>query len=116
MSSIFNLDIEPFLLELRRKNNERNEEWTKGADTTLVFRALELGGEVGELLNAIKKIERAAAGWVGSTVTYDDVLDEIADVQICLDRVAEYFSANLETITRAKFNKTSEKYGLKVKM
>lgn len=116
MSSIFSLPEMPFLTKLREANIARQEEWTKGEETDLMYRALELGGEVGELLNKIKKLERQSRGWVGSKVTYEEIAEEIADGLICLDLVAEYLHLDLAKITEAKFNKTSEKYGLKVKM
>jgi len=103
---------EPFLDHLRRVNLSRYEAWVEGADAGIVFDALELGGEVGELLNVVKKLEREERGWRGSRAASKDFADECADVLICLDKLARRRNVDLAAVTISKFNATSEKVGL----
>lgn len=85
---------------------------TVSNDAGIMFDALELGGEVGELLNVVKKLEREDRGWRGSRATDHDFADECADVLICLDKLARRKGVDLVAATIAKFNATSEKVGL----
>ncbi|MES3042715.1 hypothetical protein [Sphingomonas faeni] len=103
---------EAFLDQLRRVNLARYEAWVEGADAGIMFDALELGGEVGELLNVVKKLEREERGWRGSRASPDDFADECADVLICLDKLARRKGVDLAAATIAKFNATSEKVDL----
>lgn len=103
---------EAFLDQLRRVNLARYEAWVEGADAGIMFDALELGGEVGELLNVVKKLEREERGWRGSRANPADFDDECADVMICLDKLARRRNVDLAAATIAKFNATSEKVGL----
>jgi hypothetical protein len=81
-------------------------------DAGMMFDALELGGEVGELLNIVKKLEREERGWRGSRANPADFDDECADVLICLDKLARRRNVDLAAVTIAKFNATSDKVGL----
>jgi len=103
---------EAFLDQLRRVNLARYEAWIEGADAGIMFDALELGGEVGELLNVVKKLEREERGWRGSRASPEDFADECADVLICLDKLARRKGVDLAAATIAKFNATSEKVDL----
>lgn len=85
---------------------------TVSNDAGIMFDALELGGEVGELLNVVKKLEREDRGWRGSRASEQDFADECADVLICLDKLARRRGVDLAAATVAKFNATSEKVGL----
>jgi len=105
-----------FLHQLRRVNTERYEAWVEGADAGIMFDALELGGEVGELLNVVKKLEREERGWRGSRADPADFADECADVLICLDKLARRRGVDLIAATTAKFNATSDKVGLPHKL
>src|SRR5215471_13331398 len=61
----------------------RNEEWDPPSGSPgLMFRAIEMGGEVGEALNKIKKLEREWLGMRGSRATVEEVGEELADVVI----------------------------------
>lgn len=101
---------------LRDANEARNAEWTKGEGTSIVFKGNELAGEVGEACNVIKKLYRERQGWVGSRATLNDLAEELADVVICADLIAMDEGIDLDAAVRAKFNKTSEKYGLSVRL
>jgi len=104
---------EAFLDQLRRVNTERYQAWVgDGQDAGILFDAAELGGEVGELLNVVKKLEREERGWRGSRAAPEDFADECADVLICLDKLARRRGVDLTAATIAKFNATSDKVGL----
>lgn len=105
-----------FLTKLRQVNSDRYDAWVKGNDAGIMFDALELGGEVGELLNVVKKLEREKLGWVGSRAQEQDFADECADVLICLDKLARRRGVDLIAATTAKFNATSDKVGLPHKL
>ena len=105
--------VEGFLAQLRRVNTGRYHAWVgAGQDAGILFDAAELGGEVGELLNVVKKLEREERGWRGSRAAPEDFADECADVLICLDKLARRRGVDLEAATIAKFNATSDKVGL----
>lgn len=74
---------------LRLADVERQAEWPGGERADLAFRGLELGGEVGELLNLVKKRVRLERDIAGTTETraklQDELRDELGDVIICLD-------------------------------
>ncbi|WP_333703374.1 MazG-like family protein [Sphingobium yanoikuyae] len=89
---------------------------TVSNDAGIMFDALELGGEVGELLNVVKKLEREDRGWRGSRATPEDFADECADVLICLDKLARRRGVDLAAVTVRKFNATSDKVGLPHKL
>lgn len=108
---------EDFLSQLRRVNTDRYNAWVgDGEDAGILFDAAELGGEVGELLNVVKKLEREVRGWRGSRAAPKDFADECADVLICLDKLARRQDVDLAAATVAKFNATSDKVGLPHKL
>lgn len=71
----------------------------------------ELAGEVGELCNIVKKIERERLGIVGSRASIDNLADELADVVIVADLIAAIAGINLEAAVCRKFNHTSKARG-----
>jgi NTP pyrophosphatase (non-canonical NTP hydrolase) len=104
------------LQDLRHANQKRHVEWAKGVDVPLSFRGLELAGEAGEVCNELKKLERARLGMVGSKDNIDGLKEELADVLVCVDLIAMDLNIDLSEVLRAKFNKTSEKYGLSTRL
>jgi NTP pyrophosphatase (non-canonical NTP hydrolase) len=72
-------------------------------------------GELGEAANIIKKLNRVRDGIPGNRETEAELraalADEIADVAIYLDLLAQAAGFDLETIRDAKFDKTSKKIG-----
>lgn len=106
--------MELTLKQIRDANVRRSIEWMgeKPGEKDLMFCAVELGGEVGEALNVIKKLERGRLGVRGGIVDREALCEELADVMICVDRVAAAMSIDLDSAVKRKFNKTSEKYGL----
>lgn len=104
--------------ELRAANVDRDVEWTasSGVRADLSFRAMELGGEVGEALNEAKKLVREANGWPGSRSSKAKLAEELADVVICADLMAMELGIDLGWAVRSKFNATSNKVGLTTKL
>lgn len=103
--------------QLRAANVLRQKEWDTGSEkVSLAFRGNELAGEVGELCNVLKKLERERIGIVGSRATPAQAAEELADVVICADLIALDLGVDLGAATRDKFNATSAKYGLSTTM
>jgi len=75
-----------------------------------------MAGEVGEACNVIKKLERERMGIRGSRATVEQLAEELADVVICADLIAMKEGIDLMASVAIKFNKTSEKVGLKTRM
>ena len=98
---------------LREANRRRQQEWPGNDKADLAFRAIELAGEAGEVSEAIKKFLRAQRGIKGSTATRDDVAQEMGDLLVSLDLLADALGINLGDAVRRKFNATSEKYGMR---
>ena len=101
---------------LREANEVRQAEWDKEGGISLSYRGNELAGEVGEACNIIKKLERERLGIRGSRATKEQLAEELADVQICIDLIAMHEGIDLDAATIAKFNATSEKYGLATRL
>ena len=73
-------------------------------------------GEFGEAANIAKKLNRVRDGIPGNGDLSPDVLrqqlkDELADVYIYLDLLAQSEDIDLEDAVVSKFNRTSEKIG-----
>lgn len=101
---------------LRRANEARQEEWPGSINADLEFRAIEVAGEVGELLEAVKKYVRARRGIGGSTATAADIADEMADAVIALDLLGRELEIDLAPALIRKFNRTSEKHDLRTRI
>jgi NTP pyrophosphatase (non-canonical NTP hydrolase) len=101
---------------LRSANIARQQELDAGNQLTLAYRGNELAGEVGEACNIIKKIERERLSIAGSRATVEQLTEELADVIICCDLIAMDCGIDLDAAVRAKFNKTSEKVGLRTRL
>jgi NTP pyrophosphatase (non-canonical NTP hydrolase) len=108
------------LKELREANIARQKEWRGAEKVDLAFRGLEMAGEAGELANKLKKLVRLQRGITGTQeereALLDDIADEMGDVLVCLDLIAEDLGIDLGLATRIKFNKTSAKQGLNTRM
>ena len=71
---------------LREANAVRQREWDAGGEANNSdWRMNELAGEVGEVCNVLKKINRERVGVAGSRATVVDLAEELADVVICID-------------------------------
>lgn len=105
-----------FLDELRRLNIERQKEWDPENKATLSFRGLEFAGEAGELASKVKKLARKTEfDFVGSNYDMEDIKEEVGDVLITLDILCNMMNIDIAEVTRAKFNSTSEKVGMRTK-
>jgi len=109
--------------DLRDANVERAEIWNGDAERDeygeILFRATELGGEAGEVLDAVKKYARYLKDMAGGkdySESRQAVADELADTIICCDRVAEMMNIDLSEAVKDKFNETSDKHGFHVKL
>ena len=102
--------------KLRQANIKRDKEWAKGVKISLSFRGVELGGEAGEVCNEVKKLERHRMGIAGGKESIEGLREELADVMICADLIAMQFEIDLGEAIKAKFNKTSEKYGMETRI
>lgn len=101
---------------LRNANQKRQDLWDPKRIATPLFRATELGGECGEALNEVKKLEREKMGFRGSRTTVEKLADELADVIICADLVAAEYDIDLWEAVKRKFNETSDKVGFDIKL
>ncbi len=114
------LDLSAF----RPINVQRATEGFKCYDNQpLTYWTTALAGEVGELCNMIKKIQRVERGGVdgGSSYTAKDITkemlkEEIGGIAIYLDLLASLLDISLEEAIVDTFNSKSEKYGFKEKL
>ena len=106
------------LTAFRQASIAREVEWASDTQEPLpiLFKATELGGEAGEVLNIVKKLERERMGWTGSRATVEQRADELADLVICADLLAEPYGIDLVAAIVRKFNATSEQRGLATRM
>jgi NTP pyrophosphatase (non-canonical NTP hydrolase) len=109
-----------FLTQLRQKNNERQTMWSGAENVDILFRAVEFAGEAGEVANAVKKVYRAQNCIIGNNKDIHDLMEnlieEIGDVLITIDLLANEFDIDLEDAVKSKFNKTSKKVSIPVFM
>lgn len=94
--------------------DERSVEWRHGQpELPIEFSAMELGGEAGEVLNAVKKHVRHQYGLVGGKENnIGAIAEELGDVVICCALMASRLGIDLEHAVVTKFNKTSRKHKL----
>src|SRR5688572_11665741 len=107
-----------FLDRFRNVNVARADEDFRDYDlpSSTLFFAVGAAGEMGELLNLVKKLERKAHGGpdVGNSLKADDINvhhleEEIGGVLTYLDLLASRYSINLEEALTKTFNKVSDK-------
>lgn len=104
--------------KLREVNASRAKEWNADTPWSPADRMVELVGELGEAANVMKKMKRIQDGMLGNNpdeyeALFWGLVDELGDVQICLDLLANELCIDLESATVKKFNKTSIKVGFK---
>lgn len=101
---------------LRQANIHRQKLWDPDNVIDFAYRGNELAGEVGEACNVIKKLERARHCRPGSTDTVEHLAEELADVVICVDLIANAVGIDLWDAVRSKFNATSKKVGFSTRI
>lgn len=107
------------LAAFRPLNVQRATEGFKCYDNQpLTYWTTALAGEVGELCNMIKKMQRVERGGVdgGSSYTAKDITremlkEEIGGIAIYLDLLASLLDIDMEEAIIDTFNSKSEKYG-----
>jgi len=93
----------------------RTNEWG-GEEKSALFKACEMGGEAGEVLNEVKKLERARIGMKGGKEGLSDLADEIGDVIVSTLILADHYGLDVVACAALKFNKTSAKHGFKTRV
>lgn len=98
-------------IEVAVANELRRPEFKGGPQWTPQTWALALAGEAGEVAGAVLgKFEQ------GKPITLDDIGDEIADVVLYADLLAQRLGLSLEDVVRRKFNRVSERIGSSVRI
>lgn len=75
-----------------------------------------LGKHLGGVCNNIKKIERELRGYAGSRATPEQVLASVRELALILHALAFRYGINPQAVTEAKFNATSDKVDLPVRL
>lgn len=100
-------------------NAKRSQQWHAEAPAwSYSDWAVALTGEVGELCNNIKKLNRIRDGLIGNSenLTKEQIIknchSELADIFLYLDLIcSQSFDCNLEELVRLKFNAKSIQLG-----
>jgi len=97
--------------ELRKANAKRcHDSFHPVGDWGIAEWGCALAGEAGEAANLCKKMRR------GDPIDADRIAEELADVVIYADLLAEYLGVDLGMAIREKFNKTSRKVGSPIQL
>lgn len=112
------------LAAMRPVNVQRAKEGFKCYDNQpLTYWTTALAGEVGELCNMIKKMQRVERGGIdgGSSYSAKDITkemlkEEIGGIAIYLDLLASLLDISLEEAIIDTFNSKSDKYGFNQKI
>lgn len=106
------------LADLQSRSLEDSRRWFphlhEDVKTEITHFAMGLGGEVGEVLNLVKKWHRDHATGrpfpTGSDL-HRDLAEELADVQIYLAALAEILGVDLGEEVRAKADRNEDRFG-----
>lgn len=102
--------------KLRAANIARQEIWP--GSPSMLFRAVEFGGEAGEVLDAVKKLARFDTGIKGNSVGTEreslmqGIREEVGDALVSLDLLCEKLGIDIAECVPMKFNKSSRKVGI----
>lgn len=121
MGKFFLNDLPFHLRDFSETNRNRAAEGFKTyTNVPITYWTTAIAGEVGELCNMIKKMERVKHGGIdgGSTytaanITHKDLAEEIGGIFIYLDLLAGLLNIDLSEAIKETFNSKSEKYGFK---
>lgn len=100
---------------LRKANLSRCARWHPAGigSWSLSDWAVAAAGEMGEVCNVVKKLNRVRDGLTGNSATADELrqalADELADTLIYIDLMAASTGIDLAEAVRSKFNRVSEK-------
>lgn len=99
--------------DLRRKNPERCKAFGHAVkDKSVLFWATELGGETGELLNWVKKMERGDN--IPDIKKY--IAKEAGDIVVTLDLFCIHQDIDLQAAIVQKFNEVSDRVNSPIKL
>ena len=101
------------LPQFKNRKGEPAHSQPDGSDWALSTWCNAVLGELGELANLVKKIER---GDMSLGEVRGDVADELADVVTYLDILAYRCGVDLGEATPSKFNRVSERVGCDVRL
>lgn len=107
------------LQQLRSMSAERAKYGFKTYENVpITYWTTALAGELGELCNMIKKLERVSHGgidggssYTAANITREMLSEEIGGIAIYLDILAGLIGISLEDAIIETFNSKSEKYG-----
>ena len=100
---------------LRNACKAREPYWNpEKKELTSLYRSNELAGEVGELANAVKKLNRHEMGMPGGVSDQTNLKEEIGDVIISCILLADHYDVDVWDAVVDKFNKTSKKHSFPV--
>lgn len=112
------------MLDLKKFSEVNRNRATEGFKTyknvPLTYWTTALAGEIGELCNMIKKMERVSHGgidggssYTASSITREMIEEEIGGVFIYLDLLSGLLGISLEDAIINTFNAKSKKYGFR---
>lgn len=111
------MNVKDSISEISRINLQRCLRWhPQGINSwSLSDWATALAGEVGELCNVVKKLNRERDGLPGNKIGGSDLRaaleKECADVYLYLDLFCAAAGLDLASAVKAKFNEVSERVG-----
>ena len=99
--------------EIEAENDRNWPQWREKEN--LSYFLIGLSGEVGELMNCLKKYERFLRGWKGNYLTYEQFVeklkDELPDIKIYLDLTAGLVGLDVEELVREKQRVNRKRFG-----
>jgi NTP pyrophosphatase (non-canonical NTP hydrolase) len=107
---------------LKQANLSRCMQWHPGGvnSWSLSDWGVAAGGEMGEMLNVIKKLNRLRDGLRGNKETEEELRislgKEIADTVIYLDLLASAAGFDLGALVKDKFNEVSQRNGFQERL
>lgn len=99
-------------LSITDRPTEKPAAWEYPTEYMLV----DLGIELGNVSNTIKKRERGRLGIVGAAGSIDDLMVNLSEMLRIVHMIADRFGQDAVECAAEKFNKTSVKYGLATMM
>lgn len=98
------------IADLSKQCLDDSERWFPDISRSLAHHTLALAGEVGELANLVKKIDRGSKDIRDAEVRFDLVM-EATDVLIYLLNIAALLGADLEKSYKIKRTENERRYG-----